>query len=63
MITMQEDFLLVEEVAKVLRLSEDTVTRLLRQGRIPGYKIEGTWRIDRSDLQTYLAGKKNTQKK
>jgi excisionase family DNA binding protein len=60
---MPEEFMTVEEVATLLRLSVETVKRLLRQKQIPGYKIGGTWRIDRSDFAEYLAKRKNIQTK
>jgi excisionase family DNA binding protein len=60
---MQQEFMTPDEVAKSLRISEDSVTRLLRVGKLPGYKIEGSWRVDRKDLAEYLATKRNTQDK
>lgn len=62
MIVMEEEFYTPDEIARKLRLTEDSVTRLLRQGKMPGYKIEGSWRIDRKDFKEYLAQKKNTPK-
>lgn len=60
---MAEEFLTPREIAQMLKIPEDSVTRLLRIGEIPGYKIGGSWRVDRQDFQQYLAEKKNTQKK
>jgi excisionase family DNA binding protein len=57
MIDMSE-LLTVEEVAQELRLHPDTVKRLLRRETIPGYKIQGEWRVKRSDLDTYIEAQK-----
>lgn len=61
MITMTEDLLTAEEVAKMLRVSDDTVMRLLRQRKLAGYKISGAWRIERRDLLEYMQAQKNIQ--
>ncbi len=62
MIDMMEELLTVEEVASKLKVSEETVKRLLRQKQLPGYKISGQWRISQTDLSAYLTKQKNIQK-
>lgn len=44
MITMDE-FLTVKEVATELRVSEETVKRMLRRKELPGRKVSNVWRI------------------
>lgn len=57
---MTEDKMLsVDEVAKQLGLSPDSVLRRLRQGVLTGYNLEGTWRVKQSDLDKYLEERKN----
>lgn len=53
------DLLTVEEVAKQLRLHPDTVKRLLRDGVIPGYKIQNSWRVKPADLDAYVESQKH----
>jgi excisionase family DNA binding protein len=48
-----------EEAAQWLRVSPQTVYRLLRSGKLPGKKIGQQWRIHKEDLVDYLRGKKN----
>ncbi len=43
------------EVAAAMRVSGDTVLRLLRTGRLRGHKFGKQWRITRADLDAYLA--------
>jgi len=43
----------VEEVAALLDVSERTVRRRLRDGALPGVKVEGRWRISRADLEQW----------
>jgi len=58
MIVMQE-LLTVEEVAKILRVSKDTVWRLLRNKELAGYRVSGSWRIHPDDLKKYLDSQKS----
>lgn len=43
------------EVAAAMRVSVDTVLRLLRTGRLHGHKFGKQWRIPRAELEAYLA--------
>ena len=42
------------EVAKVLRVHEETVREKLRHGTLKGIKIGTVWRIKREDLDKFL---------
>jgi excisionase family DNA binding protein len=44
----------VQEVARLVRVSERTVWRELKSGRLRGTRFGGQWRILDSDLHTYL---------
>ena len=46
----------VSEVSAYLRLSESTVYRLAREGKMPAAKVGGTWRFSRKHLDIWLAG-------
>ena len=51
---VMEELLTVEEVAKRLHISKDTVWRWLRNKELTGVRIAGAWRIAPRDLQTYI---------
>jgi len=55
------EYLTVEEVAQKLRVSADTVLRLIKRKKLVAYKISGVWRIDPADLQKYLNSQRNVQ--
>jgi len=57
-----EDFLTIEEVAKILRVSTRSVNRYISSGKLKASKI-GWWRIKRSDLDRFLEETSNTRKK
>lgn len=42
------------EVADYLRKSYTWTVNMLQQGKIRGFKLEGSWRIKERDLEDYL---------
>ena len=54
-ISASSDLLLTrEEIAEVLKVSSDTVGKMLREGRLPGQKIGREWRCYQSTLTAFL---------
>ena len=47
--------LTVPEVAQILRLDVSRVYRLIREGRLPGYRIGRTVRVRRAALEAFMA--------
>lgn len=60
MIVMDE-YLTVEEVSKELKVSRETILRLLRQRKLIGFKVSGVWRVTRDDLRQYVDTQRKTQ--
>lgn len=55
--TVEDGLLTIPEVARRLRISEWTVRRWLREGRLKGFRIGGTragWRVREEDLEAFL---------
>lgn len=50
--------LTVREVALLLQVDEKTVYRLTRKGDLPGFKVAGSWRFKRSDMDAWVERKK-----
>ncbi|HYB00945.1 MAG TPA: helix-turn-helix domain-containing protein [Ktedonobacteraceae bacterium] len=48
-----KEVLTVEEIAEDLRISEGTVRRWIRQGRLPAFGL-GQYRIRRADYEKFL---------
>jgi excisionase family DNA binding protein len=46
--------LTIPETAKVLGVSEDTVEALIRQGRIPAFRVGRQWRVDPKRLDEWM---------
>jgi excisionase family DNA binding protein len=49
-----QNLLFIREIAKELRVSDDTIRRLVWSGQLVGHRIRGQVRISRADLADYL---------
>lgn len=48
------EILTLEEVATYLKAGKRTVYRLAKKGEIPAFKLGGTWRFRRSELDRWI---------
>ena len=46
----------VKEVAALLRVSPQTLYKMLDQGEIPAVKVGSQWRFDRNRIRDWLEG-------
>lgn len=61
---MTEDIMTMWEVADFLRLTEKTAYRLASEGKIPGFKVGGSWRFRKEEIDAWIEDKiKDTSKK
>jgi excisionase family DNA binding protein len=44
----------VREVAAYLAVDEKTIYRLAQQGKLPGFKVAGTWRFQLQDIHSWI---------
>jgi len=51
----ESEILTIKEVAEYLKVTERTIYRLAAAKKIPGFKLGGTWRFRRSDLDQWIA--------
>jgi len=58
--TVQERLLSVNEVAKVLSVSQRTVHDMAQKGDIPVHRIRGSIRFNPADVDDYIFFSKNT---
>ncbi len=55
---MTDDILTLKEVAEYLKLAEKTAYRLAAEGKLPGFKVGGSWRFKREDVQIWIERQK-----
>ena len=51
-----ENLMTVKEVAALLRVSPQTLYKMLDQGEIPAVKVGSQWRFDRNRIRDWLEG-------
>lgn len=56
------EILTLDEVAVYLKAGKRTVYRLAQKGEIPAFKLGGTWRFRRSELDHWIAESINKKK-
>lgn len=59
---MTERLLTMNEAAAYLRVSRDTVSRWVRDGKLKGSKLGSQWRFSSDDVRQFLEENKTGQK-
>ena len=59
---MSTQLLSVEDVAKELNLSEDTIRSYIRSRKLPAIKFGNTYRISREDLDAFINQRRTDRK-
>lgn len=60
---MQDEFVTVEEVAKQLRVHEDTIRDWCRTGQLRATKVGKQWRIKPQDIAAFMKPNQEEPKK
>lgn len=58
-IDMTDEILTIQEIAEYLKLNEKTAYRLASEGKLPGFKVGGSWRFKRVDLEKWIEEQKD----
>ena len=48
------DILMIKDVAEYLKVTERTIYRLAAAKKIPAFKVGGSWRFSRSDIDSWI---------
>lgn len=59
---MTDEILTLKEVAEYLKLAEKTAYRLAAEGKLPGFKVGGSWRFKQQDVAAWIEDQKIHQK-
>jgi len=49
------DILMIKDVAEYLKVTERTIYRLAAAKKIPAFKVGGSWRFSRGDIDAWIA--------
>ena len=55
---MDDEILTLKEVAECLKLAEKTAYRLAANGKLPDFKVGGSWRFKREDIENWIESQK-----
>ena len=58
---MSSDIMTIKEVCEYLKLNEKTAYRLASEKKIPGFKVGGSWRFDKTDIDKWIKNQKGTK--
>ncbi|MBD8198667.1 helix-turn-helix domain-containing protein [Pantoea agglomerans] len=56
---MDHQILTLKEVAAYLKLAEKTAYRLASERKLPGFKVGGSWRFKKDDLEKWIESQKH----
>lgn len=59
---MSDEILTLKEVADYLKLAEKTAYRLAAEGKLPGFKVGGSWRFKKEDVFQWIEEQKGKSK-
>jgi len=57
--TMQSDIMTMKEVADYLKLNEKTAYLLTSEGKLPAFKVGGSWRFKKSEIEEWIEKQSN----
>jgi excisionase family DNA binding protein len=57
-----EPAMTVRDVATFLNVDEKTIYRLVTRGELPGFKVLGSWRFQKTDLASWVESRKQEAK-
>ena len=60
---MDSDIMTMKEVAEYLKLNERTAYRLTSEGKLPAFKVGGSWRFQKSEIDQWIKEQSNTNQK
>ena len=52
--TSEDEILTIKQVAVYLKVTERTIYRLAAAKKIPAFKVGGTWRFSRADIDGWI---------
>ena len=55
---MSDEIMTIRELAVFLKIKEKTAYKLVAEGKLPGFKVGGSWRFKRFDIEQWIDEKK-----
>ncbi len=58
---MKDEIMTIRDVAEFLKLTEKTAYRLVSEDKLPGFKVGGSWRFQKSELDKWIKKQGNSK--
>ena len=58
---MTDEILTIRDVADLLKINEKTAYKLAAEGKLPGFKVGGSWRFERQEIANWMKRKVKEQ--
>jgi excisionase family DNA binding protein len=52
---LDHEILTVKDICEILRVNQSTIYKLVREGRIPGFRIGSDWRFLKEGIVRWMA--------
>lgn len=52
--SLQTDVITIRELAAYLKMAEKTLYRLAAEGSVPGFKVGGSWRFRKTEIDKWI---------
>ena len=49
-----DEIFTIKELSSYLKLAEKTAYRLVAEGKIPGFKVGGSWRFKKEEIDAWI---------
>jgi len=59
---IEQDLLTIREVASYLRMGLVTAYNLIKENKLPAFKVGRQWRVKKDDLQKFIEQQKQSEK-
>lgn len=61
-IKMNEEVMTLRELARYLKVDKKTIYRLVKEGKIPSFKVRGQWRFKKGLIDKWIEEKSSSNK-
>lgn len=60
---VMEELLTLEDVSRILKVSEYTIRKYISQGKLEGVRVGGRWRVRQEALRNYVESRTKPKSK
>lgn len=58
----KDELITIKDVAEFLQIAEKTIYRMAADGKIPAFKVGGSWRFKRKEIENWLENQRNDKR-